>query len=86
MKTYNKTLYKSADNKVIAGVMGGLGEYFEIDPVVFRVGYTAFSIFSGLFPGTLAYLLMAIMMPSRPSAVHTESTVKEEPKEEVKHS
>ncbi len=80
MKTYNKKLYKSSDNKVIAGVMGGLGEYFDIDPVIFRVIYTAFSVFTGVFPGILAYLLMAIVMPTHPVTVHKEST----PKEEVK--
>lgn len=76
MKTYNKKLYKSNDNKVIAGVMGGLGEYFDIDPVVFRVGYAAFSFFTGIAPGILAYILMAIVMPSKPVVVEAQAEVK----------
>ena len=64
MKTYNKKLFKSRSNKVFAGVMGGFGEYFEIDPVLFRTVYTGFSIFTGIFPGVVAYLLMSIIMPS----------------------
>ena len=65
MKTYNKRLYKSKENKVIFGVMGGLGEYFDIDPVVLRAGYAAFSFFTGLFPGILAYIFMSIIIPKR---------------------
>lgn len=34
-----KHLYKSDTNKVLAGVLGGLGEYFDIDPVVLRLGF-----------------------------------------------
>ncbi len=76
MKTYNKRLYKSEDNKVIAGVMGGLGEYFDIDPVVFRVAYTAFSFFTAIVPGILAYILMAIVMPRRPHATVEKAEAK----------
>lgn len=69
MKTYNKKLYRSVDNKVIAGIMGGLGEYFDIDPVLFRVIYLIFTIFSGVVPGVLAYLLMILIMP-KPPIIH----------------
>ena len=63
MKTYNKKLFRSRDNKVFAGVMGGFGEYFNVDPVLFRVVYLGFSIFTGIFPGILAYILMILIMP-----------------------
>jgi phage shock protein C len=76
MKTYNKKLYKSDDNKVIFGVMGGLGEYFDVDPVVFRIAYTAFSFFTGIAPGILAYVLMAIVMPSKPTVIEAKAEVK----------
>ncbi len=77
MKTYNKRLYKSTDNKVISGVMGGLGEYFDIDPVVFRVAYSAFSFFTGIIPGILAYIIMAIVMPSQPKVIFEQAEVKQ---------
>lgn len=77
MKTYNKRLYKSDENKVIAGVMGGLGEYFDIDPVIFRVAYTGFSVFTAFVPGIIAYLLMALVMPSRPNVRIEKVEVKE---------
>lgn len=74
MKTFNKKLYRSNENKVIAGVMGGLGEYFDIDPVLFRVVYLCFTIFTGLVPGALAYLLMCFVMPKEhQTEVHTEN-------------
>lgn len=77
MKTPNKKLYKSRDNKVIAGVMGGLGDYFDIDPVIFRVAYTGFSVFTALAPGILAYILMAVIMPNKPDVIVEKAEVKE---------
>lgn len=57
-----KRLTRSA-NKVLAGVCGGIAEYFEIDPTLVRVAYAALSIFSAGFPGILLYIIMLILMP-----------------------
>ena len=57
-----KTLTRSA-NKILAGVCGGIAEYFEIDPTLVRVAYAALSIFSAGFPGLLLYIVMLIIMP-----------------------
>lgn len=65
MKTYNKKLYRSEENKVIAGVMGGLGEYFDVDPVLFRVIYLLLTIFTAAIPGVLAYILMILIVPKQ---------------------
>jgi phage shock protein C len=70
MKVYNKRLYKSRENKVISGVMGGLGEYFDTDPVLFRVIYVALTVFTVGFPGIVAYILMAIVIPNKPETIH----------------
>jgi phage shock protein C len=70
METYAKRLYKSEDNKVFFGVMGGFGEYFDIDPVIFRVVYVAFSFFTGIVPGILAYVIMGIIVPKKPQDSH----------------
>ena len=40
-----KQFYRSRDNKVIAGVCGGLAEYFNIDPVLVRIAFVLFTIF-----------------------------------------
>lgn len=51
------------DDKVIFGVFSGMGDYFDIDPVILRVAYTAFTFFTALVPGTVAYFIIALVMP-----------------------
>jgi phage shock protein C len=57
-----KKLTRSTD-KVIAGVCGGIAEYFEIDPTLVRVAYAALTIFTTGFPGVLLYIIMLLLMP-----------------------
>ena len=52
-------------NRSIAGVCGGLAEYFDIDPTVVRVVYVLVSIFSVAFPGLLIYIILWILIPER---------------------
>ena len=59
-----KKLYKSETNKMLAGVCGGIAEYFNIDPTLVRLGWVVFCAPGG--SGLLAYIIMAIIMPSRP--------------------
>ncbi len=58
-----KQLYKSSSNKKIAGVCGGIGEYFDIDPTLVRLGFVALSFMFG--GGLVVYILAAIIMPDR---------------------
>lgn len=58
----NKRLTKSAD-KMLAGVCGGIADYFEIDPTLVRAAYAALSVFSVAFPGLLLYVLLCFIMP-----------------------
>ncbi len=60
-----KRLYKSSTNKVFCGVLGGIGEFFDIDPTIIRLAYCALSIFSAGFPGVLLYIVMAFVIPKR---------------------
>ena len=58
-----KKLYRS-NKKVIAGVCGGLGEYFNIDPTIVRVLWILITIFSmGL--GIIAYIVCWIIIPEK---------------------
>ena len=59
-----KELYKSRENKVFTGVIGGIGEYFGADPVLFRVAWIAVSCFTGFFPGLFAYILVSLVVPA----------------------
>lgn len=59
----NKSLRRSKDNKMIAGVVGGLANYFDLDPTVLRIIYVLVSLFSAAFPGIIVYLLLWVIMP-----------------------
>jgi phage shock protein C len=52
---------------MIAGVMGGLAEYFDLDPTLVRVGYVVASIVSVAFPGILVYIVLWLVIPSEGS-------------------
>ena len=56
-----KELRKSSTNKKIAGVCGGIGEYFDIDPTLIRLGFVALSFMFG--GGLVAYILASIIIP-----------------------
>ena len=62
-----KKLMRSANNKVLGGVLGGIAEYFEIDPTLVRVAYAALTVFSAGFPGVLLYIIMLLLMPQAPT-------------------
>lgn len=61
-----KKLTRSATNRMLAGVMGGLGEYFGINPNYLRVAFVIISVLLRGFPGILIYILLAILMPADP--------------------
>ncbi|HOH95840.1 MAG: PspC domain-containing protein [Paludibacteraceae bacterium] len=48
--------------KMIAGVCGGLGEYFEMDPTVVRLIVATLTIFTGFLGGLLFYLIAWVIM------------------------
>lgn len=59
-----KRLYKSRTDRVIAGVCGGVGEYFELDPVLIRIVWVLLAILGG--SGILAYIVGMIIIPEPP--------------------
>jgi phage shock protein C len=60
-----RPLRRSVANRWIAGVCGGIAEYFDLDPTLVRVVYVLLSIFSAAFPGTLVYIILWIVIPER---------------------
>lgn len=60
-----KRLTLSETDKKIAGVCGGIAEYFDLDPALVRIAYAALTIFSAAFPGVLLYIVMAFAIPRR---------------------
>ncbi|MBA2368792.1 MAG: PspC domain-containing protein [Candidatus Protochlamydia sp.] len=59
-----KKLYRSKKNYMIAGICGGLGEYFNIDPTIIRL-IVAFSVLLG-GTGLFVYLIAWIVIPPEP--------------------
>jgi phage shock protein C len=58
-----KALRKSKNNKMIAGVCGGIAEWLGWDPTLVRVLYVVISIVSVAFPGIVVYLILWLVMP-----------------------
>src|ERR671935_677467 len=56
-----KRLTRARDDRLIAGVCGGLGKYFGVDPVLFRVAAVALVFFGGA--GVLLYLAAILLIP-----------------------
>lgn len=59
-----KRLYRSRQEKMLCGVCGGIGEYFNLDPTLIRLGWailTAISCGTGL----LAYVIAAFIIPEK---------------------
>jgi phage shock protein PspC (stress-responsive transcriptional regulator) len=59
----NKRLELSHD-KVIAGVCGGLAEYFDFDPALVRIAYAFLTLFTA-FSGLIFYIVLWIVMPQK---------------------
>ncbi|MDA1029230.1 MAG: PspC domain-containing protein [Bacteroidetes bacterium] len=60
-----RKLTRSAYDKKIAGVCGGIAEYFGIDATLVRVGYVLLSLLSAGFPLIVVYVILAFVMPEK---------------------
>ena len=59
-----KRLYRSRENRVLCGVCGGIAEYFNVDPVLIRLGMVLF-ICASVGTGLLAYFIASVIMPDQ---------------------
>ncbi len=59
-----KQLFRSTANRRIWGVCGGLGEYFDIDPVLIRVVFVVLALAGG--SGIALYIILTLAVPSHP--------------------
>ena len=58
-------LRRSRDRRIIAGVLGGIAERFDLNVTLLRVLYVIVSIASAAFPGILVYLILWLLIPVR---------------------
>ncbi len=63
-----KHLYLSSTDKKLAGVCGGLGEYFEADPTIIRLATAVIAIITGVIPMVIGYLVAWLIIPRRPAS------------------
>lgn len=63
-----KKLYRSDDDKIVAGIIGGLAEYFEVDSVLLRLFWILILVMTGFVPAIIVYLLALFVVPKRQSA------------------
>jgi len=68
-------LYRSETNKVIAGVAGGLGDYFNTDATIVRIIFILLAVFGG--SGFIIYIVLWLVIPPRSqSAKHPQDTIR----------
>jgi phage shock protein PspC (stress-responsive transcriptional regulator) len=66
MAATNHPLQRSRRHRWIAGVCGGIAEWLGWSPALVRFLYVVISIVSIAFPGTIAYIILWIVMPNEP--------------------
>jgi len=62
----NERLYRSVDDRVIAGVCGGLADRLALDPSLVRVVWAVLALVTGIFPLLVVYVIMAAVVPEDP--------------------
>ncbi|EST11590.1 PspC domain-containing protein [Sporolactobacillus laevolacticus] len=60
-----KRLFRSNENKVLAGILGGIGEYFNIDPTVVRLGFVVLALVTAIFPCLIGYIFAYFIIPEQ---------------------
>lgn len=74
----NKKLYRSNTDRMLGGVCGGLGEFFEIDPVIFRLLFIVSAFLGG---GIILYLVLWLIIPEPNNSDDPKETVKKNAEE-----
>ncbi|MCL4078223.1 PspC domain-containing protein [Coriobacteriia bacterium Es71-Z0120] len=59
-------LYRSRHDRWVSGVLGGLAQYFSVDPTLVRLAFLAFAVFVNGGGAVIAYLVMALVVPEEP--------------------
>jgi phage shock protein C len=70
-----KKLVRSKSNRIIAGVAGGIGEYFDVDPILVRLVFVLLTIFGG--SGVLLYIIAWIVIPDADAPADVKERVEE---------
>ena len=60
-----RELRRRRDLEKLAGVCAGLGDYFDLDPTLVRVVFAIGTVFTGVLPGFVLYIVLALVIPAR---------------------
>ena len=63
-----KRLYRSQTDKKVAGLCGGLGEYFDVDPTLIRLLTVVLGLITAVVPLVIAYVIAWIIVPAKPAS------------------
>ncbi|GFN36239.1 PspC domain-containing protein [Tepidimicrobium xylanilyticum] len=69
----NKKLKRSRNDRVLAGVCGGIGEYFNVDPVIVRIFWVLITFMPG-GPGFLAYIVCVLIIPEDDGVIYQDNS------------
>ncbi|MBD3867282.1 MAG: PspC domain-containing protein [Acidobacteria bacterium] len=72
MDLRGRKLTRSLDDRKLSGVCGGIGEYFQLDPVLIRLAWVFGTAMTGVVPGILAYLVAWLIVPEAPRVIYAE--------------
>ena len=61
-----KRLYRSTQDRMFAGVCGGIGEYLDVDPTLVRLAFVALTLLSS-GSGLVIYVILMLIVPERPA-------------------
>ncbi|MEX1014020.1 MAG: PspC domain-containing protein [Candidatus Paceibacterota bacterium] len=65
-----KKLYRSKENKTFLGILGGLGEYYSLDPVLIRLLFVLAMFATGIIPLILGYFVASFIVPKKKEKKH----------------
>ncbi|MCO7125036.1 PspC domain-containing protein [Sporolactobacillus shoreicorticis] len=60
-----KRLFRSRENRVVGGVLGGIGEYFNTDPVLIRLAFVVLMVLTAFFPCLIGYFIAYLIIPEQ---------------------
>ena len=69
-----KKLYRNTDDKMIAGVLSGLADYFGWDVTLVRLGFVGVMLITRVLPLTILYVLAAFIIPEKPKVLDSAKT------------
>lgn len=65
-----KKLYRSTQDKMISGICGGIGEYFNIDPTLIRLCAVILGLATAIFPLVIGYIICMLVIPLDPNDIY----------------